>query len=139
MSTRSPKTPQTNQLEDSKLWQLADKVTTQTRESVRLVPYNDQYVLAGPAIQNATLVCSDLAYAYGKLTDATASDYRYARGRLFTVKSLLLQIQELNYVQMKSLLADIDKLCAMIDKEIVQLEAAEAKAEDRKVKGKTDK
>lgn len=113
----------TVKFEDSAIWKLSKTVASEVREAVKTVPYSEHYVFASPAIQNAVLVSSDLAYALGKGAAELPYDYQAARGHLFTVKGLLLMAAELGFVEnTQVLMADVDKLQALIEKEIDRIE-----------------
>ena len=111
-----------NDLKGSKMWQLATKIAEQVRETVKTVPYDEHYNLAFPAIQSASTLTSDVAYALGKEADTVSYDFNVARGHLYTVKSLLLQAQKYGYVQtMDNLLADMNELQLWLDQRADEL------------------
>lgn len=126
MSTPAKKIQGAAQLEDSAMWQLAKEIATKTRELVNTVPYQEYYAFSSNTNQSATSVASDIAMAVGKNWGATAFDYRFARGHLFTLKGLLLMAEELDFVQStKDVMRDIAKLQDLIEKEIAKLEKTE--------------
>jgi hypothetical protein len=117
-------------LEDSVIWKLSKEVSDKVREAVKPVPYSEYYVFASPAIQNAVLVTSDLAYAVGKGAGASPYDYQAARGHLFTVKGLVLMANEQQFIEVsKGLMADFDRLQALIEKELARVEKAQEEKE----------
>lgn len=113
-------------LETSKMWKQAVKVADEARHFADVLPHHERYTLADPIYRNATLVTSDIAFALGKGGAGLAADYRYARGHLFTVKSLVLMAQHYELVkQVKHVLNDITTLQNMLDDKIRELEAAD--------------
>ena len=126
MTEKTSKKSQTVRLEDSEMWQLAKVITAAVRTTVKNVPYQEFYVFASPAIQTAVTMTSDIAHAAGKADEDTSTDYRYARGRLFTLKSLLIMANELGFVEnTKGVLSDIEKLHKLLEKELTQLDKQE--------------
>jgi hypothetical protein len=117
-------------LEDSKLWQLSTDLAARVRSVVATVPHEEHYVFTTPAIQNITIVTSDIAYIVGKDVAASPYDYQAARGHLLTAKGLVLMASELQFVDLpKTLLADFDKLQALIEKELARVEKTQEEKE----------
>ena len=118
----SKPTPKLNNLETSKLWKQSAKLAEHARYFAEVLPHSEHYSIANPLVQNVTLVTSDIAFALGK-GDDNAHDYRYARGHLFTVKSLILMAQHYELVtEVRHILNEANGLLNLIDAKIIEIE-----------------
>ncbi|HJQ08583.1 MAG TPA: four helix bundle protein [Candidatus Saccharimonadales bacterium] len=115
-------------LETSKLWKQAIKLAEHVKQFAEVLPHHENFNLADPLYRTATLVTSDIAMALGRGGKEAAFDYRYARGHLFTVKSLVLMAQHYEYVaEVRHILNEANGLLNMVDAKIVELEDSKAK------------
>lgn len=113
-------------LETSKIWKQAVKLADEAKHFAEVLPHHEQYTLANPIYEKATSVTTDIAMALGKGGKEALFDYRFARGHLFGVKSLVLMAQHYELVkQVKHVLNDITTLQNMLDDKIRELEATD--------------
>lgn len=113
------------QLETSPMWKKTVALAEQARAFALTIPYQENYSFADPIYRNSVMLTSDIAMAVGKGDEAAAFDYRYARGHLFTVKSLVLMADKYGFAKnAKPLLREMDQFQQMIDAEIRKLDAA---------------
>ena len=111
-------------LEDSKPWKQAVALVKAVDEAVVSIPHTEAFSLVSPMRQTAIILTSDLANAAGKGDKESDFDYRFARGHLFTVKSLILVAQELGYAKnASSILVQIETLRRLIDGKLDEIEA----------------
>jgi len=117
-------------LETFKPWKQAVALVKAVDEFAPMVPHSEQYAIANPLHHTAILLVSDMANAAGRGGKDADFDYRYGRGHLFTIKSLILLSQELGYVKHASaILVQIEGLRRLIDTKLDELEAEHEEAE----------
>ncbi|HYH74806.1 MAG TPA: four helix bundle protein [Candidatus Saccharimonadales bacterium] len=110
-------------LETSKLWKQAGKLSEAVRHFADVLPHSEQFTLANPLYQNAVQLTTDIAMALGQGGTSAAYEYRLARGRLFSIKSLVLMAQHYELaVEVKHIINDANGIQNLLDTKITELE-----------------
>jgi|GEM_PF-2918313 len=116
-------------LETFEPWKQAMALVTAVDEFTREITPTEVYTIINPLHQTAIMLTSDMAHAAGRGDLDAAFDYRYGRGHLFTIKSLVLLAEQLGHTKNNSrLLVQIETLRRAIDAKLDDIKAAEDKA-----------
>lgn len=117
-------------LETSKLWKQAGKLAENVRHFADILPHAEQFSFANPLYQNAVQLTTDIAMALGEGGVNASFQYRLARGRLFSIKSLILMAQHYELVsEVKHIINEANGIQNMLDGIITDLET-KPKAKD---------
>lgn len=121
--SKPPKPKKLPELESSPLWKKAVALAEQGRDLAKTIPYQENYSFADPLYRMSLTIPADIAMAVGKDENAVY-DYRYARGHLFTVKSLVLVAEKYGFAKDTThFLQAIDDFGKLLDAKINELDA----------------